>query len=157
MVIFGPIGSFLTFLEGYRIVPSRTQGRFGVLPRSAEKQAVEQLTDAMLKRHGLTGNIVMTPNVTATVHVLPKESTFSGGKEFAGAWVEWKVPSFAFRTREVQQGFFKDATDIIHDLSGGKQPRDNIYVNVVHTVDGAWNLDGKAMTNEQLGEAISNG
>ena len=55
-----------------------------VLPRGAEKQAVEQLTDAMLKRHGLTGNTVMTPNVTATVHVLPKGSTLSGGKEFAG-------------------------------------------------------------------------
>ena len=99
----------------------------------------------------------MTPNVTATVHVLPKGSTFSGGKEFAGAWIEWKVPSFAFSTREVQQGFFKDATDIIQQLSGGKQPRDNIYVNVVHTVDGAWNLDGKAMTNEELGQAISEG
>ena len=129
----------------------------GVLPRGAEKQAVEQLTDAMLKRHGLTGNKVMTPNITATVHVLPKGSTFSGGKEFAGAWVEWKVPSFAFSTREVQQGFFKDATDIIQELSGGKQPRDNIYVNVVHAVDGAWNLDGKAMTNEELGQAISKG
>lgn len=129
----------------------------GVLPRGAEKQAVEQLTDAMLERHGLSGNNVMTPNVTATVHVLPKGSTFSGGKEFAGAWVEWKVPSFAFGTREVQQGYFKDATDIIQELSGGNQPRDNIYVNVVHTVDGAWNLDGKAMTNEELGKAISQG
>jgi len=129
----------------------------GVLPPGVERQAVAQITDAMLQRHGLTGNKVMTPNVTATVHVLPEGSTFSGGKEFAGAWVEWKVPSFAFSSREVQQGFFKDATDIIHELSGGKQPRENIYVNVVHTVDGAWNLDGKAMTNEELGQAISQG
>jgi hypothetical protein len=36
-------------------------------------------------------------------------------------------------------------------------PKENIYVNVVHTVDGAWNLDGQAMTNEELGEAISRG
>lgn len=129
----------------------------GVLPRGTEKLAVEQLTDAMLERHGLTGNKVMTPNVTATVHVLPRGSTFSGGNEFAGAWIEWKVPSFAFSTRGVQQGFFKDATDIIQELSGGKQPRDSIYVNVVHTVDGAWNLDGKAMTNEELDQAISQG
>jgi len=129
----------------------------GVLPTGTEKQAVARLTDSMLKWHGLTGNNVMTPNVTATVHVLPQGSTFSGGKEFAGAWVEWKVPSFAFSTREVQQGFFKDATDIIHELSEGKQPRDNIYVNVVHTVDGAWNLDGRAMTNDEMGQAISQG
>ncbi|HHJ16965.1 MAG TPA: 4-oxalocrotonate tautomerase [Gammaproteobacteria bacterium] len=129
----------------------------GVLPEGAEQQAIARLTDAMLKWHGLSGNSVMTPNVTAHVNILPENSTFSGGKPFAGAWVEWKTPSFAFSTREIQTGFFKDATDIIHELSGGKQPRDNIYVNVVHTVDGAWNLDGKAMTNEQLGEAIARG
>jgi hypothetical protein len=71
--------------------------------------------------------------------------------------VEWKVPSFAFADREVQKGYFQDATDIIEKLSGNQQPRDNIYVNVVHTVDGAWNLDGKAMTNEALGQAIALG
>jgi len=129
----------------------------GVLPEGSEKLAVERITCAMLKRHGLDGNKVMTPNVTAIVQVVPKNRTFSGGKEFSGAWVEWKVPSFAFASREIQAGFFRDATDIIHELSGGKQPRDNIYVNVVHTVDGAWNLDGRAMTNEELGQAISAG
>jgi hypothetical protein len=111
----------------------------------------------MLKWHGLTGNMVMTPNVTATVQVLPKDATYSGGMPFSGAWVEWKIPSFAFNSREIQIGYFQDATDIIHELSGGKQPRDNIYVNVVHTVDGALNLDGKAMTNEELGHAIAQG
>ena len=129
----------------------------GVLPEGAAKQAIERLTESMLKWHGLTGNTVMTPNVTAQVNILPKSATFSGGREFSGAWVEWKTPSFAFNDREIQQGFFRDATDIIHELSGGRQPRDNIYVNVVHTVDGAWNLNGEAMTNEQLVSAIAHG
>ncbi len=129
----------------------------GVLPVGSEKKAIQQITDAFLKNHGLTGNSVMTPNVTATVNVLPKSATFSGGEEFAGAWVEWKVPSFALAARDVQKGFFSDATEIIHQLSGNKQPKDNIYVNVLHTVDGGWNLDGIAMTNEELGEAISKG
>jgi hypothetical protein len=129
----------------------------GVLPEGAEKQAIERLTESMLKWHGLTGNTVMTPNVTAQVNILPKSTTFSGGREFSGAWVEWKTPSFAFNDRKIQQGFFRDATDIIHELSGGRQPRDNIYVNVVHTVDGAWNLNGEAMTNEQLVSAIAHG
>ena len=129
----------------------------GVLPPGAEKEAVARITEAMLARHELTGNRVMTPNVTATVHVLPSGTTFSGGQEFKGAWIEWKVPSLTFHSREVQKGFFHDATEIIHELSGGQQPRENIYVNVVHTVDGAWNLDGRAMTNQELQEAISHG
>jgi len=127
----------------------------GVLPVSSEKQAVAQLSDAMLKHHGLTGNKLMTANITATVHVLPKASTFSGGKEFSGAWVEWKVTSFAFADREIQQGYFEEATHIIHQLSGKKQPKNNIYVNVVHAVDGAWNFEGQAMTNEEIVKAIT--
>ena len=99
----------------------------------------------------------MTPNVTANVHIVPKGQSFSGGEEFEAVWVEWKVPSFAFASREIQQGFGRDAVDIIHDLSGGKQPKDNIYFNVVHTVDGAWNLDGQAMSNEELGAVIASG
>ncbi len=129
----------------------------GVIPKGSERIAIKKITDAMLKWHGLTGNKVLTPNVTAHVHVLPKASTFSGGEEFSGAWIEWKVPSFAFNTREVQLGFSEDATNIIYELSGGKQPKDHIYFNVLHTVDGAWNFDGRAVTNEELGAAISKG
>lgn len=129
----------------------------GVLPGGSEKEAIARLTDAMLERHGLTGNSVMTPNVTAMVQILPKERCFSGGREFQAAWIEWKVPSFAFSTRETQKGFAKDATEIIHELSGRRLPRENIYFNVVHTVDGAWNLDGQAMSNEELGHAIAEG
>lgn len=129
----------------------------GVLPKGTEAQAIQELSDALLERHGLTGNTVMTPNITATLHVLPKNQTFSAGKPFAGAWVEWKVPSFALADRDVQKAYFNDATDIIQKLSGNQQPRENIYVNVVHSVDGGWNLGGQAMTNEELGQAIAQG
>lgn len=127
----------------------------GLLPTGTEQDAFIRLSEAMLKWHNLTGNQVMTPNITGTIHVLPRERTFSGMNEVSGAWVEWKVPSFAFNTREIQQGFFADATDIIHELSDGRLPVERIWINVVHTVDGAWNLDGQAMTNEQLVQAIS--
>lgn len=129
----------------------------GVIPAGTEKQAVAQITDSMLKHHGLTGNKAMTPNITAMVQVLPKSATFSGGKEFSGVWIEWKVPSFAFASREVQLAHFAEVTEIIHQLSGGKQAKDNIYANVVHAVDGAWNFDGVAMTNEEIGAAIAKG
>ena len=128
-----------------------------VLSSSKIKEAIVRLTDSMLKWHGLTGNSVMTPNVTANVHIVDKGFSFSGGKEFEAVWVEWKVPSFAFSSSEVLKGFGEDATDIISELTKGKVARDNIYFNVVHTVDGAWNLDGIAMSNEELGQAISKG
>ncbi|MBO3697738.1 hypothetical protein [Roseivirga sp. E12] len=129
----------------------------GILPKGSEGEAVKQISDSLLKTHGLTGNTVMTPSVTATVHIVPKGSSFSGGKEFSGAWAEWKVPSFALADKDVTKQHFAEVTEIIHQLSGGKQPKDKIYVNVVHAVDGAWNLGGVAMTNEQIVEAISRG
>jgi hypothetical protein len=73
------------------------------------------------------------------------------------AIVEWKVPSFAFADRKIQIGYFEEATNIIHEMSGGKQPRDRIFINVVHTVDGAWNFNGRATTNAELGEEVAKG
>ncbi len=129
----------------------------GVLPKGDEKQVIEKLSNAMLKWHGLLCNKVMTPNVTGQVHILPLSATFSGAKELSAAWVEWKVPSFAFATREIQLGYIDEATTIVHEASGGKLPKEHIWVNVVHAVDGAWGIAGKAMTNAELGAAVSKG
>ena len=54
-------------------------------------------------------------------------------------------------------GYFEEATNIIHEMSGGKQPKDRIFINVVHAVDGAWNFNGKAMTNSEIGALVSQG
>jgi hypothetical protein len=129
----------------------------GVLPEGQEKVAFVRLSEAMLKWHGLTGNQVMTPNVIGETHVLPKNRTFSGMCEAPIAVIEWKVPSFAFASRDIQIGYFEEATSIIHEMSGGKQPRDRIFINVVHTVDGAWNFNGRAMTNSEIGEQVAAG
>jgi hypothetical protein len=129
----------------------------GVLPAGTEKRAFARLCDTMLKWHGLIGNKVMTPNVVGSIHVIPKKLTFSGANEASIAFIEWKVPSFAFNNREIQQGYFAEATDIIHEMSGKKLPKSNIWINVVHAVDGAWGIGGQAMTNAQLGEAIAKG
>lgn len=127
----------------------------GALPQGAEKEVVAKLTDSMLKWHGLAGNKAMTPTITGQVHIMPKGRTFTGGKELSGAWVEWKTPAFAFATREIQIGHTEEATNIVHEASGGKLPKSQIWVNVVHAVDGAWGINGKAMTNAELGVAIS--
>ena len=127
----------------------------GVLPKGSEKQVVSKITDAFLNHHGLLGNKVITRNITAQFLWLPRNQSFQGGEEFSGAWVEAKTPAFAFTDREVQKKFTAEAIQIIHDLSGGKQPKDHIYINVVHAVDGAWSFEGVAMTNTEIGEAIS--
>ena len=62
-----------------------------------------------------------------------------------------------FSEGALPKGIEQKVTDIIEELAGGKLPCDPIYSNVVHTVDGTWNMDGRAMTNEQLGEAIAKG
>jgi hypothetical protein len=129
----------------------------GVLPKGKEKVAFARLSEAMLKWHGLTGNRVMTPNVIGSIHVLEKDQTFTGMQETPVAFIEWKVPSFAFTNRDVQVGYFEEAANIIHELSGGKQPKEHIFINVVHAVDGAWNLDGKARTNAELGALVAQG
>jgi hypothetical protein len=127
----------------------------GVLPKGQEKVAFARLSEAMIKWHGGTGNRKMTENIVGSIHVLPRDATYTGMKPTPVVFVEWKVPSFAFASREVQVGYFAEATNIVHDLSGGRQPKEHIFINVVHAVDGAWNVDGKAMTNAEIGEAFA--
>jgi len=129
----------------------------GVLPKGTEKQAYARLSDAMLKWHGLTGNKFVTPMVIGHINVIDKEHTFSGSKESPVAFVEWKVPSFAFADRKTQLGYVEEATNIIHEMSGGKHPKDRIWVNVLHAVDGGWGVNGAAMTNDELKAAASRG
>jgi len=129
----------------------------GVVPTEQQNQVVKEITDTFLEHHNLGGNSVMTPNVTAQLHIQPMKETFAGGEPVSGAWIEIKVPSFALANREVQKGFFSDVTEIVHKLSGGQLPKNQIWTNVLHTVDGTWNMDGLAMTNEELGETISKG
>lgn len=129
----------------------------GALPDAALPGLARAITAAFLERHGLGGNAVMTPNVTMQVQALPKAATYSGGAPVSGAWLECKVPSFALADRGVQEGFFADATALIAEAAGGALPRERIWTNAVHTVDGTWNLDGKAMTDAGLGAAIAKG
>lgn len=128
----------------------------GVLPKGQEKIAYRRLSEAMLRWHGLAGNKLMEANVVGSIHVVSKDHTFAGMDETPVAFVEWKVPSFAFTDRKIQEGYFEEATGIIHEMSGGRQPRDRIFINVVHAVDGAWNFNGKAMTNAEIAAEVAN-
>jgi hypothetical protein len=127
----------------------------GVLPEGHEQLAFQRLSDAMLKWHGGTGNSFLTPMVVGSINVVTPQHTYSGSQETPVVFIEWKTPSFAFATREIQTGYIAEATDIIHEMSGGKHPKHHIWVNVVHAVDGAWGVAGNAMTNDELGTAAA--
>jgi hypothetical protein len=129
----------------------------GVFPKGTEKQVFQKLCEAMLKCHGLTGNAAMTPNVVGSINILPKELTYAGLQESTVVFVEWKVPSVAFSTPQILQEYVEEATRIAAEASRGKQPVERIWVNVLHAADGAWGIAGKALSNQQLGEAIAKG
>lgn len=129
----------------------------GAIPKGAEAQAITRITDAFLSSHKMSGNKVMTPNVTAHLNIMPVGSTFSGGKPVVGAWIETKTPSFALADHAVQTDFFNQAADVLQELSGGTLARTRIWANGVHAVDGTWNIDGVTMTNAEIGEAVSHG
>jgi hypothetical protein len=99
----------------------------------------------------------MTPNVTAHVNILPRGLSFAGGKEVDGAWIETKTPSFALASNDVQRSFFTEATQIVHRLSGGALPKERIWANGVHAVDGTWNINGEPLTNAEIGAAVAKG
>ena len=129
----------------------------GVMSPKAGLVAGRKITNAFLKWHGLSGNSVMPSNVTMQIQALPRDGALAGGEPVVGAWLECKTPSFALADRDIQVGFFKEATDIIAAAADGRLPRERIYSNVVHTVDGTWNLDGEACTNQQLADRIALG
>jgi hypothetical protein len=127
----------------------------GVIPPDREAETMSRLSEAFLKLAGLSGNKFLTPNVIGHVQIVAKGRSYSGLTPAAVAIVEWKVPSFAFTDREVQISYIAQATEIIHEASDGKHPKEFIWVNVTHAVDGAWGIAGKAYTNAELGDEVS--
>lgn len=127
----------------------------GLLPKEREQDTVSLLSQAFLELHGLGGNAFLTPNVIGHVQLVPAGSSFAGLKTQPMAVVEWLTPSFAFTSREVQVAYVKTATDIIEAACDGRLPREHIWVNVRHAVDGTWGIGGHAYTNAELGAAIA--
>lgn len=126
----------------------------GLLSREAQAQAFAGLTQALLEVSGLTGNDFMTPNVVGTVHVLPREQVFSGGKPAAAAFVELKLPEIALATPEAKQAFIEQATRVVEEACEGRLPRERIWTNIVYAVEGSWGIGGRAYANADLIGAI---
>ena len=129
----------------------------GVLSPGLEKVAFRRLGEAMLRWTGATSSRFLAPNVVGSVHVLEPGQTFAGGEEGPVVFIEWKLPPVAFLDRDVQTGYVAEATQIVHELSGGQHPKERIWVNVLHAVDGSWGIAGHAYTGVELEAAIAQG
>lgn len=127
----------------------------GILSPEAEKKVFKQLTDLLLRLHGIFGNAFMTPNVIGEIVTIAKGRSFSGGEPKDIAVFELKVPSFVLASKELQDAWIKEGTTIIEIAAEGRVPRERIFANVVHALDGAWGIGGVAYSNAALGEAIA--
>lgn len=127
----------------------------GVLSEQAEQQVFKELTQSFLKLHNLSGNAFLAPNVIGEINIIPKGKSFSGGQPADIVIVELKVPSFALAENSQKQAFVAEATEIVSRATGGRHPRERIYVNMVYAVDGLWGIAGKAYSNDDLLAAVS--
>lgn len=127
----------------------------GILSPAAQQQVFADLTASFLRHHDLTGNPFITPNVIGEINTIPKGRSFAGGAASDIVVVELKVPSFALASPAQKAGFIADATEIVFKAAGGRHPRERIFVNMVYAVDGLWGIGGRAYTNAELGEAVS--
>jgi phenylpyruvate tautomerase PptA (4-oxalocrotonate tautomerase family) len=136
-------------------MPITVHATQGVLSETAEREVFAELTNCFLRHHQLNGNQFMTPNVIGEISIIPKGRSFAGGAPADIVVVELKVPSFALGDPAQKAAFVADATDIVHAATGGQQPKDRIFVNMVYAVDGLWGIAGKAYSNSDLLEAVS--
>jgi phenylpyruvate tautomerase PptA (4-oxalocrotonate tautomerase family) len=126
----------------------------GLLTHEGEQEILPQISEALLRVHGLSGNRFMTPNVIGHVVVSEQSKSYVGGKPLSLAVVEVKVPGITFPTAEVKQAFVAAVTDLIDRYKAGSHPRERTFVNVTYAVDGAWGIGGKAYSNAELAAAV---
>ena len=126
----------------------------GIFTPENEKKIVPELSALMLRLHGLTGNKFMTPVVIGHLELVSPDLIFSGAAPVTAVFIEWKVPSFGFSSHQMLKDYVKEATAIVVELAGGVLSHKNVFVNVVHAVDGSWGIHGRAYSNAELIAAV---
>src|SRR5215469_10610440 len=114
-------------------MPISVQVTKGLLTPAGEREVFAQISEALLKAHGLVGNRSMTPNVIGHLVVSERSTSYVGGKPQSLAIVEVKVPSITSPTDEVKQTFVSTVTH--------RRERANL-LRPVPTVLRKWRLPG---------------
>ena len=88
---------------------------------------------------------------------IPSDQSYAGGKRASIVIIELRVPSFALTEPNQREAFIGEAAGIVQRASGGRHPKERIWVNMVYAVDGFWGIGGKTYTNDQLIAAVTQG
>lgn len=127
----------------------------GLIPVALEEQLFADLSALFIRQHNLAGNTFLTPNVIGEIKLISPQHSFAGGRRAPIVIVELKVPSFALSTPDQKKAFVAEATDLVHRAAGARLPKENIYVNMVYSVDGLWGIAGRAYTDNALLDAVA--
>lgn len=129
----------------------------GRLTPIGEREILPRLTDALLEATGARGNPFLTSIVGGTVHILEPAHIYGGGANRPLVMVELKLPSVALAEQEPRSAFIAAATRIVDSLTIEEHDPDDTWVNILHAVDGAWGLGGRAWTGAELLAAAQSG
>ncbi|HST84503.1 MAG TPA: hypothetical protein VLL08_22385 [Kineosporiaceae bacterium] len=127
----------------------------GILTPAGEKDVLPRLTAALLEASGATGNAFLVSIVGGSVHILPPEDIYAGGRNRPVVMVELKLPNIGLPTVEARAAFIGAATDIVAGLTVADHDREYIWVNILNAPDGAWGIGGHAYTADDLVTAIT--
>jgi hypothetical protein len=113
---------------------------------------------------GARGNPFLTSIVGGTVHILDPAHVYGGGANRPLVMVELKLPSMALAGQAPRAAFIAAATRIVDSLTIEDHDPNDTWVNILHAVDRAWGLGGRAWTGAEpmaaasaAGEALPDG
>ncbi|MEU6585231.1 hypothetical protein [Nocardia sp. NPDC046763] len=127
----------------------------GVLTARGEREILPALTAALAEVSGGAGNDFFTGIIGGSVHLLPPEDIYAGGENQPIVMVELKLPNIGLPDPDARAAFITAATDIVAGLTAAGHRREDIWVNILNALDGAWGIGGRAYTGEALIAAVT--
>jgi hypothetical protein len=137
------------------IVPITVTAPLGVLTARGEHEILPQLTAALVDASGASGNVAFTSMIGGTVHVLPVDRIFAGGKNRPVVMVELKLPNIGLASIESRAAFIEVATEVVDRLTVTQHQAEDTWINILNAEDGAWGVGGRALTGDALIAAMT--
>jgi phenylpyruvate tautomerase PptA (4-oxalocrotonate tautomerase family) len=119
---------------------------------ATKKELVKDLTAAMMRWEGVPPISLFKDNTAAFIHDLEPDALGNANGESNYVRVQILTP-IGVLDREKQLGVVKEMTQIVATAAGDPSLRDRTWVLIHESPDGAWGIDGEAMTNADIATA----